>query len=144
MARCSHAHSRLEMRRPAHAWLDCHSERNLYYCGSSDDLGRALRAMSQPRKLKGLAFDIADLQAVQKWAAQNDVCIDIRLDHGVEDEEYEEVIAFRTSAGSCFLLMWRGAKAVYAQPMPGRQLRFPSVSAALSHLYLRSDTPAAQ
>jgi hypothetical protein len=65
--------------------------------------------MSQRRTLKGLAFEIADLVRIQGWAAQNAVRMDIRLDHGVEGEEYEEVIAFRTDATACFLLMWPDA-----------------------------------
>jgi hypothetical protein len=64
----------------------------------------------------------------------------IRLDHGVEGEEYEEVIAFRTDATACFLLMWRDQNTVFAQPMPGRQQCFSSVSAALSRLYPIFDT----
>ncbi len=99
--------------------------------------------MSQQRALKGLAFDIADLLRIQSWAAHNAVRADIRLDHGVEGEEYEEVVAFRTDATNCFLLMWRDQNTVFAQPMPGRQQCFPSVSAALSRLYVRPSEPVA-
>jgi hypothetical protein len=99
--------------------------------------------MSQRRTLKGLAFEIADLIRIQGWAAQNAIRMDIRLDHGVEGEEYEEVIAFRTDATACFLLMWRDQNTVIAQPMPGRQKCFPSVSAALSRLYVKPSEPVA-
>jgi hypothetical protein len=97
--------------------------------------------MSQHRTLKGLAFDIDDLLRIQRWAAHNAVCMDILLDHGVEGEEYEEVVAFRTDATACFLLMWRDRNSVFAQPMPGRQQSFSSVSAALSRLYVKPSEP---
>jgi hypothetical protein len=97
--------------------------------------------MIRHRNLKGLAFDIADLQALQSWARQNDVGMDIRLDHGVDDEEYEEVIAFHTDATGCFLLMWRTPNTIVVQPLPGRQLHCPSVNAALSRLHVRSAVP---
>jgi hypothetical protein len=99
--------------------------------------------MSQHRTLRGLAFDIADLLRIQSWAAHNAVCMDVRLDHGVEGEEYEEVIAFLTDTIACSLLMWRDQNTVFAQPMPGRQQCFPSVSAALSRLYVKPSEPVA-
>jgi hypothetical protein len=99
--------------------------------------------MSQRRTLKGLAFDIADLLRIQSWAGQNAVCMNVLLDHGVEGEEYEEVIAFRTDATACFLLMWRDQNTIFAQPMPGRQQCFSSVSAALSRLYVKPTEPVA-
>jgi hypothetical protein len=99
--------------------------------------------MSQHRALRGLAFDIADLLRIRSWAAHNAVCMDVRLDHGVEGEEYEEVIAFRTDATACSLLMWRDQNTVFAQPMPGRQQCFPSVSAALGRLYVKLSEPVA-
>jgi hypothetical protein len=99
--------------------------------------------VSRRRKLKGVAFAIADLLAIQRWAERNEVRMDIRLDHGVEDEEYEEVIAFHSDATACFLLMWRDHNAVFAQPMPGRQLHFPSVATALSRLCVKPSEPAA-
>lgn len=98
--------------------------------------------MSRSRKLRGLAFAIADLLAIQSWAEHNQIRMDIRLDHGVDDEEYEEVIAF-TDASACFLLMWRNQNTVFTQPMPGRRRRFSSVSAALSQLYVTPSVPAA-
>jgi hypothetical protein len=93
--------------------------------------------VTQHHKLKGVAFEITDLLASQDWAERHQLRMAIRLDHGVDDEEYEEVIAFNSEAGACLLLMWREADAVIAQPMPGRQRRFSSVSAALSCLKVK-------
>ena len=77
--------------------------------------------MSQHRTLKGLSFDIADLLAIQNWAMRHELRLEIRLDHGIEDEEYEEVLAFHAETAACGLLMWRDQHTVVAQPMPGRQ-----------------------
>lgn len=98
--------------------------------------------MSCQRQLKGMAFAIADLLVIQHWAARHDLRMNIRLDHGVDDEEYEEVIAFHSETRACLLLMWRDQNSVFAQPMPGRQRRFASVSAALRDLNVRSGLPA--
>lgn len=99
--------------------------------------------MRRQQKLKGLAFDIVDLLAIQSWAKRHELRMGIRLDHGVEDEEYEEVIALHAGTTGCFLLMWRDQNTVFAQPMPGRQLHFSSVSAALSGLDVKPGLPAA-
>jgi hypothetical protein len=93
--------------------------------------------MSHNRKLNGLAFEVDDLLAIQAWAKRNRIRMDIRLDHGVGDEQYEEFIAFHSDATPCFLLLWRDENVVFAQPMPGRRLRFPSVFAALSRLHVK-------
>jgi hypothetical protein len=99
--------------------------------------------MSQHRKLKGLAFDIADLRAIQSGAEYNGVRMDIRLDHGAEDEEYEEVIGFHIDSSTCSLLLWRNHNTGIAQRMSGRQLHFPSISAALGRLYVKPSVPGA-
>jgi hypothetical protein len=44
----------------------------------------------------------------------------IRLDHGVDGEQYEEVIALYTGTSSQrHLIMWRDAAAVFLQPLIG-------------------------
>ena len=47
-----------------------------------------------PNVPTGLAFEIADLMLLQGWADFHDVQMVVELDHCVEGEEYEEVIAF--------------------------------------------------
>ena len=45
----------------------------------------------------------------------------IRLDHGVDGEQYEEVIALYTGTSSQrHLIMWRDAAAVFLQPLIGQ------------------------
>ena len=47
-----------------------------------------------PNVPMGLAFEIADLMLLQGWAEFHDVQMVVELDHCVEGEEYEEVVAF--------------------------------------------------
>ena len=59
-----------------------------------------------PNVPMGLAFEIADLMLLQGWADFHDVQMVVELDHCVEGEEYEEVVAFyaataSSGAGSC-------------------------------------------
>jgi hypothetical protein len=69
------------------------------------------------------------------WAALHDLDALICLDHGVEDEEYEEVVEFRTAATSCCqFILWRNAKTVFLQPIMGRKTKHLSVAAALESL----------
>jgi hypothetical protein len=84
-------------------------------------------------KQKGIAFDIADLLRARSWAGFHDWKMEIWLDHGTEDEEYEEVITFYSGnlTGS---ILWRTANAVFVQPLMGRKRRYPSVAAALDGL----------
>ena len=84
---------------------------------------------------KGLAFEIADLILISGWAAFHDVPMPVCLDHGADDEEYEEVIAFRTEQSPlCRLIMWRNAEAVFIQPLLGKTQRHGSVAVGLDSL----------
>jgi hypothetical protein len=81
---------------------------------------------------KGLSFDIADLVLIRSWADCRACRIAIRLDHGTDGEEYEEVIAFHAGTSSlCHSIMWRNAEAVFVQPLIGCSQRFASVAEAL-------------
>jgi hypothetical protein len=92
-----------------------------------------------PRSVpKGLAFEIADLILTSGWAAFHDVPMAVCLDHGAEDEEYEEVIAFRTEKSPlCRLIIWRNADAVFIQPLLGKTQRHGSVAEALESLLVK-------
>jgi hypothetical protein len=59
----------------------------------------------------------------------------IWLDHGSEDEEYEEVIAFYTGTNPLTgSILWRTAKSVFVQPLLGRKRRYACVATALDGL----------
>jgi hypothetical protein len=89
---------------------------------------------------KGLAFEIEDLLLVKDWAELNDVRFAVRLDHGSEHEEYDEVIALQTDAQPYLsLLLWRNSQSVFVQPLIGRNLAFGSVGEALASLPVRED-----
>lgn len=91
----------------------------------------------------GVAFAISDLLLMKRWADLHDVVMTVRLDHGVDDEQYEEVVAFRTdSEPGCFLLVWRNDEAVFAQPLVGRTRRYRSVSHILDSITIKQ--PAAR
>ncbi|MBS0643492.1 MAG: hypothetical protein U1E70_20530 [Acetobacteraceae bacterium] len=94
------------------------------------------------RVVKSIAFEIADILAIKDWAEQHEVRMVIRLDHGLEDEDYEEVIAIHNDAGSCLLLMWRDRSGITIQPLPGRRLRVASVNQALLRLAVRPNVIA--
>jgi hypothetical protein len=85
--------------------------------------------------LVGLSFSIAQLTLVAAWAEAQGLQMRVRLDHGSESEEYEEVLAFNATWGRprrC--IMWRDRKAVYVQPMIGRTRRYRSVADAIASL----------
>ena len=85
----------------------------------------------------GFAFEISDLIFIGCWAAVHDFRMLVRLDHGFEDEEYEEVVEFRTGPSpACRSIMWRGAEAIFLQPMMGRKTEHVSVKAALGAMLL--------
>jgi hypothetical protein len=88
-----------------------------------------------PRIPTGLAFEIADLMLLQGWAEFHDVQMVVELDHCVEGEEYEEVVAFyaKDSAIRRWIL-WRAASEIVVQPLIGRGHRFETVAEALERL----------
>jgi hypothetical protein len=89
---------------------------------------------------KGLAFAIDDLLRMREWTDRHGMRMVIHLDHGVRDEEYEEVIAFHTNIrSSCVLLIWRSSEAVNVQPLVGRSLTYRSVDHVLDSLVANRD-----
>jgi len=87
---------------------------------------------------KGRAFDIADLLLVRSWADCHGCRMLIRLDHGADGEEYEEVIELHAGTGSLRRsIMWRNADAVFIQPLIGRNQRYTSVAEALESVVVK-------
>jgi hypothetical protein len=82
--------------------------------------------------LRGLSFSIAELMLVEAWAEAQGLQMRVRLDHGSEAEEYEEVLAFTTTWGRPRrTIMWRDHEAVYVQPLIGRTRRYQTVADAI-------------
>jgi hypothetical protein len=89
----------------------------------------------RPNVPTGLAFEIADLMLLQGWAGFHDVQMVVELDHCVEGEEYEEVVAFYAKDSQLRRwILWRGAGEIVVQPLIGRSCRFSSVVDALETL----------
>jgi hypothetical protein len=87
------------------------------------------------KPLRGLSFDIADLMLFGAWAESRNLRMTVRLDHGVDGEEFEEVLAF--SKGDSPLtrwLMWRDKTAVFVQPIIGRTQRFKTSGEVMESL----------
>jgi hypothetical protein len=82
--------------------------------------------------LRGLSFSIADLVLIRAWSEARGLTLGVRLDHGAENEEYEEVLTLYTEPGrACRFLMWRDAEGVFVQPLIGRIKRYSSVHQAI-------------
>ncbi len=87
------------------------------------------------KRQKGIAFDVADLLRARSWGVFYDWQFKIWLDHGTEDEEYDEVIAFSSGTSPrAAAIMWRTTKAVFVQPLLGKRRRYTSVADALTSL----------
>lgn len=71
-----------------------------------------------PPPPKGLAFELDDLVTLQGWSEANRMRMVVELDHWVEGEEYEEVLAFYEggSALRCWT-MWRAHDHYVLEPM---------------------------
>jgi hypothetical protein len=83
----------------------------------------------------GLAFEIADLMLLRGWADFHDMQMVVELDHCVEGEEYEEVVAFYAHDSRLRRwILWRGAGEIVVQPLIGRGCRFGTVADALEAL----------
>jgi hypothetical protein len=88
-----------------------------------------------PNAPMGLAFDITDLMLLQGWAEFHNVQMVVELDHCVEGEEYEEVVAFYAKDSPLRRWnLWRAACEIVVQPLIGRGCRFGSVADALESL----------
>jgi hypothetical protein len=86
----------------------------------------------------GIAFEIADLLLLRGWGDYHDMQMVVELDHFVEGEEYEEVVAFyaRDSRLRRWII-WRAperADTIVVQPLIGRSARFATVAEALERL----------
>ncbi len=86
-----------------------------------------------PTPPAGLAFEIDDLELLLDWAKTRGVQLQVEIDHYVENEEYEEVVAcYARNSPLRRWTMWRTTGGIIVQPLIGRSLQFPSVTAALT------------
>lgn len=87
------------------------------------------------KSVKGLSFSVSELILIRSWSEACALRMVVRLDHGSETEEYEEVLALHIGTSNlCRWIMWRDAKAVFLQPLIGRTRRYGSVAEAFEAL----------
>lgn len=85
--------------------------------------------------LKGFSFSIAELILIRSWSEARSLRMVVRLDHGSEAEEFEEVLAFHAGTSPlCHWIMWRDMNVVSVQPLIGRTKRYESVANAVEAL----------
>lgn len=90
---------------------------------------------SRPITPTGIAFEISDLLLLQSWADFHAMHMAVELDHWVDAEEYEEVVAFYVKDSRLRRwIIWRGFGEIVVQPLIGRSCRFATVAEALDSL----------
>jgi hypothetical protein len=93
------------------------------------------RVKTPSKLLRGLSFAVSDLVLLKGRAAARSVRMVVRLDHGSDVEEYEEVLAFHSGESPlCRWIMWRNADAVFVQPLIGRRQEYGSAAEAIEAL----------
>ena len=95
----------------------------------------SLPSLSRPLP-RGLAFEISDLRMLLSWAEAQAMRMVVELDHCVEGDEYEEVLAFYDGDGAGLRLwtIWRSVDHFVVVPMNGRAWRSSAVPEALAEL----------
>ena len=84
---------------------------------------------------KGLAFDLDDLHELLGWAEKHRMRLVVELDHEVEGEEYEEVLAFFEEGSSLRrCILWRSQTQFVLEPMNGPTLRTHRVADLMQEL----------
>lgn len=93
------------------------------------------RPMVGPKLVRGHAFPIDELIALRHWAERHAMRLLVELDHCVEGEEYEEVLAFYDADSALRRwTLWRAADHLVVEPMTGKSGQFAHLRAALSGL----------
>ncbi len=89
-------------------------------------------AQSPAKALKGLSFEVDDLNLIKDRAEINGLRVVVRLDYGSDVEEYEEVLALHAGTNPQYRwLMWRNANTVFVRSLDGRALRYESATQAI-------------
>ncbi len=77
-----------------------------------------------PPPPKGIAFEIEDLTHLSHWAASRHLRMVVELDHWVEGDEYEEVLAFYEQDSALRgWTIWRASDYFVLEPMNGPAFR---------------------
>jgi hypothetical protein len=101
-----------------------------------------MRAAKYPSKiLKGLSFEIDDLNLIKDRSAANDLRMVVQLDYGSDVEEYEEVLVFYSGTSPKWRwMMWRNTSAVFVRSFDGRGRRYETAGQAIQALIRKEST----
>lgn len=80
----------------------------------------------------GLAFEVADLNLLQGWAAFHGLRLVVELDHCIAGREYEEIVVIYAKDNRLRRWhLWRSQAEFILQPLIGRSSHFFSVADAI-------------
>ena len=83
----------------------------------------------------GLAFELDDLNELLAWAEKHHMRMVVELDHEVEGEQYEEVLAFfEEDSALRRWTIWRSHNHFVLEPMNGPSLRTHLVADLMQEL----------
>jgi hypothetical protein len=109
--------------------LVCVSSRRRDPMNPSEDAMPVIQLTS--KALRGLSFSVPELTLIRSWSEANGLRMAVRLDHGSDTEDFEEVLAFHCGDSNlCRWMMWRDARTVFVQPLIGRARRYGTVAEA--------------
>jgi hypothetical protein len=98
-------------------------------------IGAAKPVLPMTRTPTGCSFEVAELLMLRAWAEWHDLRLVIELDHCIDGDEYEEVIAlYPPESPLREWTVWRSACAIIVVPMHGRSIRFETISDVLHAL----------
>jgi hypothetical protein len=90
---------------------------------------------SFPITPRGLFFEVADLILVRSWTEACQLRMAVRLDHGSETEDLEEVVALYSGADPLRQWrIWRELTGVFVQPVIGPCQQYGSAADAIEAL----------
>src|SRR3954452_7850471 len=93
---------------------------------------------SSPKTPRGLFFEVADLTLMQSWTEACQLRMAVRLDHGSETEDFEEVIVLYSGADPLRQwCIWRELTGVFVQPVIGPCQQYGSAVDAIEALAFR-------
>ncbi len=83
----------------------------------------------------GLSFEVPEWLMLLAWAEFHGLRVVVELDHCVDGEEYEEVVALYPPGSPLRQwTMWRASDAIVVEPMNARAFRLATISEVLQTL----------
>ena len=90
---------------------------------------------SSPKTPRGFFFEVADLMLLRSWTEACQLRMAVRLDHGSETEDLEEVVVLYSGADPLRQWrIWRELTGVFVQPVIGPCQQYESAADAIEAL----------